>query len=80
MKTLTVGELKANFSDVLSTVLETGEAVVITYGKKKEKVAALVPIDQIKPASKRNLGVLRGKAAVTFKPGFTISDEELLQA
>lgn len=80
MKTLTVGELKANFSDVLSTVLETGEAVVISYGKKKERVAALVPIDQIKPASKRNLGVLRGKAAVIFKPGFTISDEELLQA
>lgn len=80
MKTLTVGELKANFSDVLSTVLETGEAVVISYGKKKEKVAALVPIDQIKPASKRNLGVLRSKAAVTFKPGFAISDEELLQA
>ncbi len=35
MKTLTVGELKANFSDVLSTVLKTGEAVVISYGKKK---------------------------------------------
>ena len=80
MKTLTVGELKANFSDVLSTILETGETVVISYGKKKEKVAALVPIDQIKPASKRNLGVLRSKAVVPFKPGFTISDEELLQA
>ena len=80
MKTLTVGELKANFSDVLSTVLKTGEAVVISYGKKKEKVAALVPIDQIKPTTKRNLGALRGKASVTFKPDFALSDEDLLQA
>ena len=76
MKTLTVGELKANFSDVLSTVLKTGEAVVISYGKKKERVAALVPINQVKPASKRVLGTLSSKASVTFKPNFDLSDEE----
>lgn len=80
MKTLTVGELKANFSDVLSTVLKTGEAVVISYGKKKEKVAALVPIDQVKPVSKRVLGTLGAKASVTFKPNFSLTDDELLQA
>jgi antitoxin (DNA-binding transcriptional repressor) of toxin-antitoxin stability system len=79
MKTLTVGELKANFSDVLSTVLKTGEAVVISYGKKKEKVAALVPIDQLKPASKRVLGACRSQATVAFKPEFSLTDDELLQ-
>ena len=73
---MTVGELKANFSDVLSTVLKTGEALVISYGKKKEKVAALVPIDQVKPASQRVLGTLGSKASVTFKPNFSLSDEE----
>lgn len=78
MKTLTVGELKANFSDVLSTVLRTGEAVVISYGKKKEKVAALVPIEQMKPASKRLLGALNGRASVSFKPDFALTDEEFL--
>ena len=41
MKTLTVSELKANFSDVFSTVLKTGEAVGISYGKKKEGVATI---------------------------------------
>ena len=80
MKTLTVGELKANFSEVLSTVLKTGEAVVISYGKKKERVAALVPIDQVKPASKRVLGTLGSKASVSFKPNFSLTDEEFLQA
>ena len=80
MKTLTVGELKANFSEVLSTVLKTGEAVVISYGKKKERVAALVPIDQVKPASKRVLGTLGAKGSVTFKPNFSLTDEEFLQA
>lgn len=76
MKTLTVGELKANFSDVLSIVLKTGEAVGISYDKKRERVAALVPIDQVKPASKRVLGTLSSKASVTFKPNFSLSDEE----
>ena len=80
MKTLTVGELKANFSEVLSTVLKTGEAVVISYGKKKERVAALVPIDQVKPASKRVLGTLGTTASVAFKPNFSLTDEEFLQA
>jgi antitoxin (DNA-binding transcriptional repressor) of toxin-antitoxin stability system len=80
MKTLTVGELKANFSEVLSTVLKTGEAVVISYGKKKERVAALVPIDQVKPTSKRVLGTLGAEASVTFTPNFSLTDEEFLQA
>ena len=76
MKTLTVDELKANFSDVLGTVLKTGEAVGISYGKKMERVAALVPIDQVKPASKRVLSILGSTASVTFKPDFSLSDEE----
>ena len=78
MKVLTVGELKTNFSDVLATVLKTGEAVVISYGKKKERVAALVPIDQMKTAAPRKLGTLAGKASVQFKPDFAITDDEFL--
>lgn len=78
MKTLTVGELKANFSDVLSTVLKTGEAVVISYGKKKARVAALIPIDQMKSNTPRILGALAGKAVVQFKTDFAMTDEEFL--
>lgn len=78
MKTLTIGELKANFSDVLSTVLKTGEAVVISYGKKKTRVAALIPIDQMKSGTPRKLGALAGQAVVQFQPDFAITDEEFL--
>ncbi len=76
MKTLTVEELKANFSNVLSIVLKTGEVVGISYDKKRERVAALVPIDRVKPASKRVLGILGSTASVTFKPDCSLSDEE----
>ena len=42
MKSIQVGELKARFSEVLSEV-KAGKTVVISYGRKHEKVAALVP-------------------------------------
>jgi antitoxin (DNA-binding transcriptional repressor) of toxin-antitoxin stability system len=38
MKTLSVGEFKAQFSDVLEMV-KAGETVGISFGKKKEPVA-----------------------------------------
>lgn len=38
MKTMTVGELKAQFSEVLGQVLKSGEPIAISYGKKKEKI------------------------------------------
>ncbi len=37
MKTLKIGELKAHFSEVLN-LIRKGEKVVISYGKKEEKV------------------------------------------
>lgn len=42
MKEMTVGELKARFADVLQRV-KAGETVVITYGKEKQTVAAIIP-------------------------------------
>jgi antitoxin (DNA-binding transcriptional repressor) of toxin-antitoxin stability system len=42
METMTVGDFKANFSEVLKKVLN-GEEVAISYGKRKEIVARLVP-------------------------------------
>ena len=41
MQTMTVSEFKSHFSDVLDLV-QHGEDVVISYGKKKEKIAVLV--------------------------------------
>ena len=58
MKTMSVGELKTHFSEVLKEV-EAGEKVAITFGKKKEIKAFLVPKEEeMKP---RKLGALHGK-------------------
>ena len=35
---MTVGELKAQFSEVLGQIIKNGEPVIISYGKKKEKI------------------------------------------
>ncbi len=42
MQTLTIGELKGRFSEVLEKV-KLGEKIVISYGKKREKVAVFFP-------------------------------------
>lgn len=76
MKIMSVGEFKANFSEALKRVL-SGEEIGISYGKKKEIVAKLVPkIADKKP--KRKLGILEGKVKVKFGPDFKITEEEFL--
>ncbi len=57
---MTVGELKAQFSEVLGKIIKNGEPVEISYGKKKEMVAAIIPYSQLKPQSERSLGLMRG--------------------
>ena len=80
MKTMTVGELKAQFSEVLRQIIKNGEPVAISYGKKKEKIAAIVPYSQIKPQSERPLGLMRGHASCVIHDDFALSDEEVLSA
>lgn len=59
MKTYPVGEFKSRFSEIIHQV-RAGEAVVISYGKKRENVAVLVPYAAYK--SKRiRLGLLQDK-------------------
>jgi prevent-host-death family protein len=77
MNAIPVGELKTNFSSILERV-KKGEKVVISFGKKKEKVAVLIPFKDDKPQKSRKLGLLKGKAKCLFKEDFQISDEELL--
>ncbi|GAB3918500.1 type II toxin-antitoxin system Phd/YefM family antitoxin [Larkinella terrae] len=58
MKTMSVGELKTHFSEVLKEV-EAGEKIAITFGKRKVVKAFLIPKEEeIKP---RKLGLLQGK-------------------
>jgi antitoxin (DNA-binding transcriptional repressor) of toxin-antitoxin stability system len=77
MKTLGIGEVKAHFSDILERV-KGGEKVIVGYGKKKEKVAVIVPYTEYQPKERRKLGLLQGKARFELRAGFKMSDEELL--
>jgi prevent-host-death family protein len=77
MKSLPVGELKANFSEVLEDV-QNGETIEIVYGKKKKPVARIVPIRKAPKEKKRKFGLLEGKASVTFADYFKMTEEELI--
>lgn len=76
MKTMTVGEFKSKFAEVLEQV-KAGVGFAVTYGKKKEIVGYFLPEAQVsKPV--RKLGLLEGKAKVTFKSDFKMTEDELL--
>ena len=77
MQTMTVSEFKSHFSDVLDLV-QHGEDVVISYGKKKEKIAVLVPFSSYEGKPQRTLGLLAGKASFKIAEDFKITDDELL--
>ena len=77
MQTMTVGHFKSHFSQVLDFV-QHGEDVVISYGKKKEKIAVLVPYDRYEGKSQRILGLLADKATFAIAADFKINDDELL--
>lgn len=76
MKTLTVGEFKANFSEVVEQ-LKTGEKFAVTYGKKKQIVGYFVPQDPA-PQKKIKLGIAAGRGRVIFGPDFKMTEEEFL--
>jgi antitoxin (DNA-binding transcriptional repressor) of toxin-antitoxin stability system len=77
MQTMTVGCFKAHFSEVLNLV-QHGEDVVISYGKKKEKIAVLVPFERYAGKPERTLGLLAGKGSFSVHEDFKVSDDELL--
>ena len=78
MKTLNVGELKANFSQVLEDV-KKGEKIAISFGKKKEKLAVIVPY-QTYARKTRKLGLCEKKATYKIHKNFKLSEEELLNS
>ena len=78
MKTMSVGEFKANFSEVLKRVL-AGEEIGILYGKRKEVVAKLVPKNAGKQ-SRRKIGIMENKGKIKFGADFKMTEEEFLGA
>ena len=74
MKTMTVGEFKTHFSQVLDEVRH-GKKIGIFYGRKKKPVAMIVPYQEDKKGS-RKIGILDGKATIQFRD-FEMTPEEL---
>ena len=79
MKTLQVGEFKRKFSEILDQVKD-GEEITITFGKKKEKVAVMIPYEKFSRRNKRKLGILEDKASFKIKDDFEITDDEFLNS
>ena len=77
MKTLPVGEFKTKFSDVLDRV-QHGEEIAVSYGRKKEKIAVIIPYSHYKQPAKRVGGVMEESASYKVKGDFKISTEEFL--
>ncbi len=80
MRTLSIGEFKARFSEVL-TAVQAGESVIVCYGRNRQKVAALVPYARVAaPGGKRPLGLLKGRAKFSLADDFALDDDEFLAA
>lgn len=76
MKTYAVGDFKTHFSEILELV-RSGEEIIISYGKKKENVAVLIPYAAYK-SKKIRLGALRHKS-LKIHDDFKMTEEELLR-
>lgn len=75
METFTVGDFKTHFSEMIERV-RSGEEIIISYGKKKENVAVLIPYAAYK-TKKIRLGLLQDKS-FKIHDDFKMTDEELL--
>jgi antitoxin (DNA-binding transcriptional repressor) of toxin-antitoxin stability system len=73
MQTISVGELKANFSQILDLVQNKKEEFIIEYGRKRKKVAKIVPFEEKK--KEREFGIYEGK--FTIPDDFNDEDEEI---
>ena len=76
MKTMTVANLKSQFSYVLEE-LRHGEEILIEYGKKHEKLGVIVPYEKYNP-QKRNIGILGSDSSFKINKDFKMTTEELL--
>ncbi|QKJ33124.1 prevent-host-death protein [Mucilaginibacter mali] len=75
---MTVAEFKTHFSEVIDQV-KAGEKIEVTFGKSKEVVGYFSgDLQQI--SAKRKLGILEGKASVTFADDFKMSEDEFLRS
>jgi prevent-host-death family protein len=77
MKTMPVGELKAHFSQVVEEV-KNGEEIVVSYGKKHENVAVLIPYSTYRKKNRIRLGLLKNQGSAEFGDDFKMTADELI--
>jgi len=76
MEKIPVGELKTHFSELLNKI-RAGEELIITYGRKKESVAVIVPYSNYVKKNKIKLGALKHKK-MRIHNDFEMSEEEFV--
>ena len=76
MRAMQIGELKTHFSEVLEDV-KSGEEIIITYGKKKENVAVIIPYSAYVKRNKIKIGLLMNKT-IKIHADFKMTEEEFL--
>lgn len=79
MKTLQVGEFKSHLSEIINEI-KNGEEIALSFGKKKEKIAVLIPYSKYIRKNNRKLGILHNKASFSFSNNFKVTDEEFFES
>jgi antitoxin (DNA-binding transcriptional repressor) of toxin-antitoxin stability system len=69
MKTLTVGEFKAQFSNVIE-LIKAGEEVEVTFGKQKQVIGVFKPKEKKKNKEVRKFGTLNNTPGYFMAPDF----------
>jgi antitoxin (DNA-binding transcriptional repressor) of toxin-antitoxin stability system len=77
VKTMTASEFKRRFTEAMEAVMR-GETIILCYGRKRRKVAAIVPYCAPKALQKRPLGLLRSRVRAKFGRDFVLTDDEFL--
>jgi prevent-host-death family protein len=77
MKTISVGEFKARLAEILERVSK-GEEFVVSFGKKRMNVAALIPFKNYKKSKKRKIGLYDGKVKYMISEDFKMTAEEFI--
>jgi len=70
-----VEKFKANFAEALEEVKQ-GKKIGVLYGKSKKPVAMLVPFAE-EEKGERQIGILDGKAVISFRDDFEMTPMEL---
>jgi prevent-host-death family protein len=78
MTAMPLAEIKTHLSSVIKQV-EAGREIVVSYGRRRDPVAVLVPYREWTCKRPRRLGSLQGKMSVSFAKDFSMTDEELVR-